>query len=139
MTPEEPTTYTGGCFCERVRFEVQGRLSPATRCHCSLCRKRFGGTGSVMSALGDSRLSWARGQEHLIRYGEGFGLGFCGTCGSTLVAFMGEDVFGVAIGSLDGDPDVEIGSHVFVGSRARWDVIGDTAPQFHEWPTDPTS
>ena len=59
---------------------------------------------------------------------------FCRTCGSTLFAKHGDNVHGVTLGSLDGDPRVEIALHQFVGSRAPWDHIGGTAPQFDEHP-----
>ncbi|PTB22166.1 type I-B CRISPR-associated protein Cas8b1/Cst1 [Trinickia symbiotica] len=36
----------GSCHCGAVRFEVRTALEPATRCNCSLCRRR----GAVMSA-----------------------------------------------------------------------------------------
>ena len=41
---------------------------------------------------------------------------------------------GVTLGSVDGDPGVQIGMHIFVGSRAPWDHIGGNAPQFAEFP-----
>jgi hypothetical protein len=35
---------------------------------------------------------------------------------------------------VDGDPGIEIGMHIFVGSRAPWDHIGGSAPQFESGP-----
>jgi len=32
-------TYTGGCHCGRIRFEVRGDLSKVTECNCSICGK----------------------------------------------------------------------------------------------------
>lgn len=65
----------------------------------------------------------------------GWGLGFCGACGSTLCGFHGAQVHGLTLGCVDGDPGVEIGMHIFVGSRAPWDHIGGDAPQFEQGPT----
>jgi hypothetical protein len=127
-------TTTGGCFCGAVGFSLTGALSPATRCHCSLCRKRFGGAGSAFSRVRPGQFGWTHGRDALVRYGERFGLGFCGVCGSTLVGFLGEDVLGVDIGCLDGDPDIALGEHIFVDSKPSWHVIGGAAPQHPEWP-----
>lgn len=37
--------HTGSCHCGAVKFEVATALEPATRCNCSLCRRR----GALMS------------------------------------------------------------------------------------------
>jgi Uncharacterized conserved protein len=83
---------SGGCLCGAVRFTLAPPVAPATRCHCTRCRKRFGGAGSAMSPVSDGQLTWTAGQDALTRYGVRFGLGFCGTCGSTLVAYVGDRV-----------------------------------------------
>ncbi len=33
-------TYTGGCHCGRVRFEVSGQIDRVLDCNCSICRKK---------------------------------------------------------------------------------------------------
>lgn len=123
---------TGGCFCGSVRYEVAGPLAPATRCHCSMCRKRFGGTGSVMAPARD--FVWLEGEELVTRYGSSWALGFCRVCGSTLVGIHEGTVMGITVSGLDGDPEVTVDRHIFVGSRASWDVVPEDAPHFEEWP-----
>ena len=40
-------------------------------------------------------------------------------------------------GCLDDNPQLLVGEHIFVGSKAHWEVIGDGAPQFEKGtPTD---
>jgi hypothetical protein len=36
----EAKTYTGGCHCGEVRFEVTADLGSVIACNCSLCQKR---------------------------------------------------------------------------------------------------
>jgi len=36
----EPKTYTGGCHCGEVRFEVTADISNVTACNCTICQKR---------------------------------------------------------------------------------------------------
>jgi hypothetical protein len=37
--------FQGSCHCGTVKFEVRTAVSPATRCNCSLCRRK----GALMS------------------------------------------------------------------------------------------
>jgi hypothetical protein len=62
--------------------------------------------------------------------GHGFGLQFCSKCGSTLCGVYDGAVHGVTLGCTDGDPGVEIGRHIFVGSKASWEVIPDGVTTF---------
>jgi hypothetical protein len=127
----------GGCFCGRVRYSITAPLRAARSCHCSRCRKAFSGAGSAYAEVEPGTFAWVEGRNALCRYSSmpGWGLAFCGTCGTTLVGMHGEDVHGVTLGSVDGDPGVQIEMHIFVGSRAPWDHIGGDAPQFDAAPT----
>jgi hypothetical protein len=48
-------------------------------------------------------------------------------------------VHGVTLGSVNGDPGVEIEMHIFVDSKAPWDHIGGIAPQYAEFPPERNS
>ena len=125
----------GACFCGAMTYGLDAPLDPATRCHCSRCRKAFGGTGSAMTRVG-SDFRWTQGAELLTTYvgKHGYGIGFCKTCGSTLVGIKDGAVMGITLGSLSDDPEVQIGQHIFVDSKACWDQIPTDAPHHAEWP-----
>ena len=95
--------------------------------------------GSAYSEVPPGSFAWISGEDNLTFYesNAGFGLCFCRTCGTTLCGVHDGNVHGVTLGSVDGDPGVQIEMHIFVDSRAPWDIIGGTAPQFPEFP--PTS
>lgn len=130
---------TGSCFCGRVRYSVSAPLGNGRSCHCSRCRKAFSGTGSAYAEVAPDSFSWTQGADHLTSYEStpGWGLSFCSTCGTTLCGTHAGQVHGVTLGSVDGDPGVQIDMHIFVGSRAPWDHIGGTAPQYEEAPPLP--
>ncbi len=128
---------TGGCFCDGVRYRIEGSLCAARACHCSRCRKAFSGASSAYAELGPgSAFTWIRGHELLREYSsaKGWALAFCSVCGSTLCGLFEGHVHGVTLGCVDGDPGVRIERHIFVGSKAPWDHIGGTAPQYQEFP-----
>ncbi len=41
---------------------------------------------------------------------------------------------GVTLGCIEGDPKIEIGMHIFTGSKASWEIIPEGAPQYKAWP-----
>lgn len=126
----------GECFCGAVGYRIEGDLTRARSCHCSRCRKAFSGASSAYAELADPEsFTWTRGAENVQAYptSENWGLAFCKTCGTTLCGTHQGQVHGVALGTVNGDPGVEIEAHIFVGSKAPWDHIGGPAPQFETW------
>ena len=61
---------------------------------------------------------------------------FCGNCGSNiLVALTDEpDTYYIAMGTIDGDPNLPTAYHIFVGSKAPWHRFHDTSERFDEFP-----
>lgn len=126
----------GECFCGAIRYKIDGELTNARACHCSRCRKAFSGASSAYAELSDpGSFTWVAGENNLQCYTsqEGWGLAFCKTCGTTLCGTHLGRVHGVTLGSVNGDPGVEITAHIFVGSKAPWDHICGSAPQYEEW------
>ena len=55
----------GSCHCGTVKFEVRTAVAPATRCNCSLCRRK----GALMTpAFAGSELKILSGEESLTLY-----------------------------------------------------------------------
>ncbi|MFA5899969.1 MAG: GFA family protein [Hyphomicrobium sp.] len=127
---------TGGCFCGLVRYQIAAALGAVRCCHCSRCRKAFSGAGSAYAEVAPGSFTWLSGADNLTFYATApsWGLCFCRTCGTTLCGTANGAVHGVTLGSVDGDPGVEIEQHIFVGSKAPWDVIAGHLPQFAEHP-----
>ena len=125
---------TGECFCSEVQYEVYGTLRDARSCHCSRCRKAFSSQASADALVNPSEIKWVGGTEFLSSYvGEhGFGLQFCRQCGSTLCGIYQNEVHGVTLGCTNEDPEIEIGQHIFVGSKASCEVIPEGVPQYKE-------
>ena len=81
-----------------------------------------------------SEFEWLTGEELLTSYvGEhGFGLQFCSRCGSTLTGVFAGKVHGVTLGCVDGDPQIEIGRHIYVGSKASWEILPEGIVRYEE-------
>lgn len=126
----------GGCFCGAIRYALRTPLYKARSCHCSECRKLFSGAASAYAQADAQAFSWTQGEQDLSHYTsqQGWGVGFCRHCGSTLCGFYQGQLHGITLGSVDDDPGIRISQHLFVESKAPWDEIGDNAPQFATWP-----
>jgi hypothetical protein len=132
-------TISGECFCGAVRYEIAGRLRNARSCHCSRCRKAFSAQASAYALVDPAEFRWVSGEALLSTYTSqpGFGLRFCSVCGSTLCGTFAGEVHGVTLGCVNGDPGVEIAQHIFVGSKAPWEVIPEGVRVFEEGPDGP--
>ncbi len=127
---------TGECFCGEIRYRIDGKLRDARSCHCSRCRKVFSAQASAYAEVEPGQFHWQAGEELLTSYvgQQGFGLQFCSRCGSTLCGTFNGQVHGVTLGCVNGDPDIEIGMHIYVGSKATWERMPEGVVQFEEGP-----
>lgn len=131
---ERLMTITGECFCGEVKYQIDGNLYDARSCHCSRCRKAFSSQASAYALVEPQNFKWVSGQGLLTSYvnKHGFGLQFCSKCGSTLCGIFKDSIHGVTLGCVNGDPEIEIGKHIYVGSKARWEVIPKGIIQYDE-------
>ena len=130
----------GECFCGDIKYQYEGALQDARSCHCSRCRKAFSSQASAYALIDSGKFNWLSGKDLLTSYvgKHGFGLQFCCQCGSTLCGVYQGAVHGVTLGCVNGDPKVEIGRHIYVGSKANWEVMPDGVVQYDEAPPENT-
>ncbi len=74
-------TWTGGCQCGAVRFQVT-QLGRPSICHCRMCQKAHGSIGGVYVVGYD--LGITRGALKHFRSSNKVRRGFCGDCGTPL-------------------------------------------------------
>lgn len=130
----------GGCLCGAVAYEIDAPIEgPLVCCHCSRCRKARGAAHASNLFTGTSSFRWLRGEERLRAYRVPEALRFthvfCGVCGSSLPRVdpeRGRTV--VPAGTLEDDPGIREGLHIFVGSKAPWFEIVDHLPRHDSYP-----
>mgnify|MGYP000052928836 FL=1 len=135
---EKLIPFTGECFCGSVKYQINGKLRDAKSCHCSRCRKAFNAQASAAASVESSEFKWLSGEELLTSYVgvHGYGLQFCETCGSTLCTIYKDEVIQVTLGCVNGEPNIEIAQHIFVGSKASWEVMPEGVVQYEERPPE---
>jgi hypothetical protein len=122
----------GSCLCGALRFEIRGNHSRIGFCHCSLCRKCSGVNATAAITTDFESLVWISGEDQVRTFERpsGYGSAFCFTCGSPAPETDdNKTMYSIPVGLFDDDPNFLVSDHIYVGSKASWDVIGDNAPQ----------
>lgn len=127
----------GKCLCGLIEFEILGAIPALYQCHCSLCRKQSGASSNAAVIVAGEQFQWLAGQEHISSWikGTGFRSDFCSRCGSPVPNPLGSTpYYWVPAGLLEGDVQLKVGAHLFVGSKASWDVIASPGIQYETMP-----
>jgi hypothetical protein len=77
---------TGGCACDKVRYECRERPLAQLICHCRDCQRASGGVVGALMIVPSDRLTFTRKEpkyyEVRAESGRTMWRGFCGECGS---------------------------------------------------------
>jgi hypothetical protein len=100
----EAKTYSGGCHCGAVRYEVTTDLARLNTCNCSICSKR----GHVLTFVGADQFKLESGGDQLTDYQfnkKHIHHVFCKTCGIESFARGagkdGKEMFAISVRCLD--------------------------------------
>jgi hypothetical protein len=135
---EETRSLRGACYCRAVAYTVEDAFEYALYCHCGECRRRTGAASKPFAGVRADALTVLSGHEAVLRFGDGDGYhASCGRCGSLLYSLVRDGAYvHVTLGTLIDPPTITPRAHIFVGSKAPWDVIRDDLPQFDAFPTE---
>ena len=127
---------TGSCLCNSINYAINGAIEVMGNCHCSICRKSHGAAFVTWVVINPDQFRWTAGEEFVQGYDSSPGIQrcFCKKCGTTLATSHNGKISEVAVGTIDGDPGIRPGAHIFVGLKTPWYEITDTLPQFAQWP-----
>ena len=125
----------GGCLCGAVKYELDGPISFASHCHCSMCRKAHGAAFASYGGVSASSFRITQGQDALRSFESSPGVmrSFCSQCGSPITWTSGEHAGHVAftLGTLETPVPMPPGMrHIHVASKAPWYEICDSLPRF---------
>ncbi|MCG8505732.1 MAG: GFA family protein [Sphingomonadales bacterium] len=127
---------TGQCNCGAVAFEVRAELSDVFICHCSICRRYTGSSGIAVVIADNQQFRWLRGEDQIAIWEKpdaDWQAHFCRLCGSALPGPNDEARMFIPAGLIsDGGENLRVAHHIWVGSKAVWDEIGDSGKQHDE-------
>ncbi|MBD3277383.1 MAG: GFA family protein [Candidatus Aegiribacteria sp.] len=126
----------GQCNCGAVAFEIDADISDVFVCHCSICRKATGSNGIAVVVIENELFRWIHGEDRVSTWKKPDGdwqIWFCTTCGSPVPGSNDENRMFVPAGLItSGGEKLRVAHHIYVDSRAVWDVIGDEGVQHAE-------
>ncbi len=126
----------GSCNCGAVSFEISKAVSDVYVCHCSICRKATGSNGIAVLVVDNDSFRWTGGEDMIATWSKpdaNWQMGFCRECGSPVPDVNDETRMFVPAGLItDGGEHLKVAHHIFVHSKAPWDVIGDDGKQHPE-------
>jgi hypothetical protein len=134
-------TYTGGCACGRVRYEIREPPRVAFSCYCRACQ-RYTGSACMSAMLVPARaFTLTRGEpaQYRSKGDSGFEITrcFCGHCGSPVVTRLGRlpDEVGVPAASLDDPSGFKPTMNLFTAFAQPWAPMN---PELRKFETAPS-
>jgi len=123
-------TFTGGCLCGAVRYEVDGPLRDVVECHCAMCRRTHGHVAAYTAAPKEAlRLVEVRGLKWFAS--SSFARrGFCTQCGGS-VFWERQDgpLVSIAAGTLDAPTGLATTLQIFVEDAGDYYTVRDDIPR----------
>lgn len=130
----------GHCECGSIQYQVDGKVNDYSHCHCSQCRRLHGAAFASFAGVARQEFTYLSGQSDLASYASSSGStrAFCKVCGSNILVEVKaepDDLY-LAMGTVDGNPDLPPGYHIFVGSKAPWYTFNDHERRYNTVPED---
>jgi ADP-ribosyl-[dinitrogen reductase] hydrolase len=130
-------SYRGSCLCGAVRYEVDRLDMPIGHCHCTTCRKAHAAAFATTAGVMRAHFRWLAGEDKTTAYESSPGKlrRFCSICGTQIVAERPAQPHVILrVASLDDDPGMRPGSHIWTSHDVAWLVDGEDLPRWPEWP-----
>ena len=129
------STYTGGCACGAVRYEVNGEPFRAFYCQCRACQHATGtGHASVIVFPRTAVKMTGRTVEFAQKADSGAQMvrGFCPICGSPLYGKpeANPNAIGLFVGGLDDPQHFKPQAVIFTASGQPWDQLDPALKKF---------
>ena len=129
--------YHGSCLCGKITFSITGEIKDIVCCHCSKCRKVQGSAFATNGNVDTEDFTFLSGENNLSHYKSSATQtkSFCKTCGSPILSkdTSNPDIVRIRLGTIEDDISERPQAHIFVGSKANWEVISDDLPQYDEY------
>jgi hypothetical protein len=131
------TSFTGGCVCGAVRYEVKSPPISMFKCHCRTCQMSTGSGYTPVVLVLRKAFHLTQGtlshyETNTIQEGKNK-RGFCGICGSRLTGAETDRWLGITASSLDDPTLFKPQFDIFASHAQPWDVLDPTSTKYPEY------
>lgn len=133
----QDTHHTGGCFCGSVRYTLEGPPLKVGVCHCGACKKLTGGTSWSFAVVATHTLHLTGQVREVTRKadsGREVYVGFCPSCGTTLVSRNDKwpQTRILSVASFDDFQGFSPSFHIWTSAAFDWEIIPEGVHCFPE-------
>ncbi len=132
-------TWTGGCLCSAVRYEVDIDPVWVSHCYCSMCRKQTGALVGTYVMFPAGTVRWTGNLPTRYRSSPDVERSFCSRCGGT-IGFHRVHETSLAVGSLDEPSRLPVDrcrhAHVWNRERVAWFDVADDWQRHDSFPSE---
>lgn len=124
----------GHCFCNAIKFEVEGPEKFACFCYCDSCQRAAGAPVVAWSTYQKSSFRVTQGEMHYFRSSPGVTRGQCANCGSS-ISYENEDRpddIDITLNTHDDPSGPNLRAHIYTESKPPWMSIGDDLPVYEK-------
>ncbi|WP_164938749.1 GFA family protein [Bradyrhizobium guangdongense] len=133
---------TGGCACEKVRYECTDVPIVQLMCHCRDCQRSSGTAFSAFIMMASDRFRYLKSEpaffETVAESGRLFRRGFCNHCGSQISAHWPTrpHLLLLTVGSLDDPSKFEPSAETWLARAPSWHPLHPSTVKFREAPAE---
>jgi hypothetical protein len=134
-----PKSFTGGCECGAIRYEVSAEPIAMFNCHCRDCQRASGGPYAGVVYMPAKAVKITKGSpRYYATSSEAMGVnkrGFCPDCGSRLFGGITDTGHGITASSLDDPSFFKPQFEIWTSEAQPWDHMDPKLKKFERYST----
>jgi len=132
-----PKSFTGGCECGAIRYEVDAEPIAMFNCHCRDCQRASGGPYTGVVYMPAKAVKITKGSpRYYTTLSEAMGVnkrGFCPDCGSRLFGGITDTGHGITASSLDDPSLFKPQFEIWTSEAQPWDHMDPKLQKFERY------
>jgi hypothetical protein len=132
-----PKSFTGGCACGAIRYEVNAEPIAMFNCHCRDCQRMTGGAYIPVVYVPAKAFKLTKGAPSFYNTSsEAMGdnkRGFCPECGSRLFGGITDTGHGITASSLDDPSLFKPQFEIWTSEAQPWDHMDPKLQKFERY------
>lgn len=133
-------SYTGGCQCGQIRYEIRAKPLTLYVCHCTECQKQSSSAFGMSMPVPRAAVIILKGQpkqwKRVSNSGREVSCFFCGECGTRLFhnPERNPKVSNIKPGTLDNTSWLRPVGNTWTQSAQKWVILDDKMLNYEEQP-----